>query len=83
MGKFVPHNMFKIQLLGPIVRVNTHELSIHDPEFYDKLYVSGSVRRTNNYDQFVKGLDLDGWPRAPVGISQAEMSRLSPFNHRP
>lgn len=59
------YNASKNQLLGPIVRVNPHELSIHDPEFFDKLYVSGNVRRTNSYEQFVKGLDLDGWPRPP------------------
>lgn len=71
--------------IGPIVRVNPHELSIRDPEFYDKLYVSGSVRRTNNYEQFVKGLDVAGWsrPPPPINISHADMSRLSPFNHRP
>lgn len=46
--------------LGPIVRVTPHELSIHDPDFYDKLYVAGSVRRTDNYNKFAKGVDIDG-----------------------
>lgn len=45
---------------GPIVRITPDELSIHDPEFYEKLYVAGNVRRTENYNHFARGLDLDG-----------------------
>lgn len=54
-------SMFNSQLsfLGPIVRITPYELSIHDPDFYDKLYVSGSVRRTE-LQQFCKGIDIDG-----------------------
>ena len=46
--------------IGPIVRVNPHELSIHDAEFYNEIYCGESKRRTNNYDQFGKGIDFDG-----------------------
>lgn len=42
------------------MRVTPHELSIHDPDFYDQLYVAAHIRKTNNYNQFVKGIDLDG-----------------------
>ncbi|KAH0529920.1 hypothetical protein TsFJ059_004613 [Trichoderma semiorbis] len=45
---------------GPIVRVNPDELSIHDPEFYNEIYVTESKRRTNSYDVFCKGIDFDG-----------------------
>ncbi|KAK3934316.1 cytochrome p450 [Diplogelasinospora grovesii] len=45
---------------GPIVRVNPEELSIHDPDFYNEIYVTESKRRTNNYDIFCKGIDFDG-----------------------
>ena len=48
---------------GPIVRVNPHELSIHDPDFYNQLYVAGSVRRTDNWSHFGKGVDFDGQSR--------------------
>ncbi|KAK3345528.1 cytochrome P450 [Neurospora tetraspora] len=37
---------------GPIVRINPHELSIHDPEYYNELYVGSSKRRTNFWPLF-------------------------------
>lgn len=46
--------------LGPIVRVNPDELSIHDPTFYNEIYVTESKRRTNAHDVFCKGIDFDG-----------------------
>ncbi|ESZ98217.1 putative cytochrome P450 [Sclerotinia borealis F-4128] len=56
--------IFKIEEMhkkyGPIVRINPEELSIHDPEFYNEIYVTESKRRTNNYDVFCKGIDFDG-----------------------
>ncbi|RFU72325.1 cytochrome p450 [Trichoderma arundinaceum] len=45
---------------GPIIRVNPNELSIHDPDFYNEIYVTESKRRTNSYDVFCKGIDFDG-----------------------
>ncbi|KAK2767551.1 hypothetical protein FQN54_003709 [Arachnomyces sp. PD_36] len=59
-GKFV----FEVERMhakyGPIVRINPFELSIRDPEFYDQVYVAGSVRRTENYDTFARGIEFDG-----------------------
>ena len=37
---------------GPIVRINPYELSIHDPEYYNELYVGSSKRRTNFWPLF-------------------------------
>ena len=51
-----------IILSGPILRVNPNELSIHDPLWYDQLYVGAHVRKTNNYDAFGSNIDLDGKP---------------------
>lgn len=48
------------QKYGPIVRVNSTELSIHDPAAYNDIYVGQSKRRTDNYIQFCKGIDFDG-----------------------
>lgn len=45
---------------GPILRVNPDELSIHDPDFYNEVYVTQSKRRTESYDVFCLGLDFDG-----------------------
>ena len=50
---------------GPIVRVNPEELSIHDSDAYNHIYVSESKRRTDNYDIFCKGIDFDGWLTHP------------------
>lgn len=48
------------QVAGPIVRINPKELSIADASFYDKVYVSGSTRRTQGYSQFASGIGFEG-----------------------
>lgn len=45
---------------GPIVRINANEIHIHDPEFYDQLYVTEAVRKVDNYDQYAHGIDFEG-----------------------
>ncbi|CAJ2504214.1 Uu.00g116080.m01.CDS01 [Anthostomella pinea] len=58
-GKYI----FEIEKMhkkyGPIVRVNPDELSIHDPEFYNELYVTENKRRTDHYDAFGKGIGFE------------------------
>ena len=34
------------------MRINPYELSIHDPEYYNELYVGSSKRRTNFWPLF-------------------------------
>ena len=45
--------------LGPIIRVNPEELSIHDPEAYNEIYVTESKRRTDNHQPFSQGIGFD------------------------
>lgn len=49
-----------IHIIGPIVRINPEELSLHDPTFYNEIYCIESKRRTDNYNHFGKGIDFDG-----------------------
>lgn len=53
-------NKLKGNFLGPIIRVNPSELSINDPEYYNTLYVTGAVRKTNAWPHFGDGMDFNG-----------------------
>ncbi|KAF2105872.1 cytochrome P450 family protein [Lophiotrema nucula] len=83
-GKYV----FEVERLhkryGPIVRVNPHELSVSDADFYDKLYVSGSVRSTENYNHFVEGIDFQGshFLTTPHDLHRARRKPLEPYFSR-
>ena len=44
----------------PIIRITPDEICIHDPDFYDKLYVGANVRKMDNYPQFVQDIDFEG-----------------------
>ena len=46
--------------IGPIVRINPHELVIKDLDYYSELYVNGSTRRTDAYSGFLVGMNLGG-----------------------
>lgn len=42
------------------MRVTPTEISIHDAEYYNTVYVGGAVRRTNAYSHFGDGLGFNG-----------------------
>jgi hypothetical protein len=56
---FTRHQIMINTTLGPIIRINPWELSIKDPDWYSRIYVSGSVRRTNIDIRQRAGLGLD------------------------
>ncbi|TGJ82761.1 hypothetical protein E0Z10_g6001 [Xylaria hypoxylon] len=59
-GQYIFETERMVKKYGPIIRVNPEELFIHDPEFYNDLYVTESTRRTNHYDNFAQGIGFDG-----------------------
>lgn len=67
--------------VGPIVRISPYELHINDPDFYDELYVLGSVRNTMKYLWAVR---MFGRSTSTFGTSEHDLHRfrrsaLSPF----
>ncbi|TRX88990.1 hypothetical protein FHL15_010112 [Xylaria flabelliformis] len=58
-GQYIFETEKMVKKYGPIIRVNPEELFIHDPEFYNELYVTESTRRTNHYDNFAQGIGFD------------------------
>ncbi|KAL9609843.1 MAG: hypothetical protein Q9167_005410 [Letrouitia subvulpina] len=67
---------------GPIVRINPYELSIRDSEYYDELYVAGSVRPTERYEGFVSGVvDFEGSHLATIGhdLHRKRRKPLDPY----
>ncbi|KAJ5356412.1 cytochrome P450 [Penicillium concentricum] len=45
---------------GPIIRISPDELHIADASFYDQLYVSTAVRKSNGYPRFCQGTGFEG-----------------------
>lgn len=67
-------------LIGPIIRVNPDELSIHDPDAYNEIYVTESKRRTNNHQPFSQGIGFDGEVAgfvASMNLPSANSDRLA------
>ena len=62
------------------MRINPHELSIHDPEYYNELYVGSSKRRTNFWPLF-QGCtdDTDGELLGAAQIFERERGRVHPM----
>ncbi|TVY25025.1 Cyrochrome P450 monooxygenase [Lachnellula hyalina] len=65
---------------GPIVRINPHELSVRDPEFFDTLY-SGSGRKRERDPWHTAGLGLGGSliDTVPHDLHRKRRAALSPF----
>ncbi|KAB8303334.1 hypothetical protein EYC80_004767 [Monilinia laxa] len=82
---FSYHVFFLDHAVSPIIRVNPEELSIHDPEFYNKIYVTESQRRTNNYDPFGLGYGFHGSHGLTTDhdLHRKRRKPLEPFFSRP
>ncbi|KAI0544741.1 cytochrome P450 [Xylaria curta] len=80
-GQYIFETEKMVKKYGPIIRVNPEELFIHDPEFYNDLYVTESTRRTNHYDNFAQGIGFDGCHLLTVDhdLHRARRKPLEPY----
>ncbi|KAL8882709.1 MAG: hypothetical protein Q9198_000342 [Flavoplaca austrocitrina] len=60
------------QMYGPVVRINPHEVHIHDPEFIDEVYPGSSVRRTEKY----------AWAMRMFGVRYTFFATIDHDQHR-
>jgi cytochrome P450 len=68
----VHHDAVLTESIGPVVRINPHELHVSDPAFYDSVYV-GPSRRTEKWDYSAR---MFGTELAAVGTTGHELHRL-------
>ncbi len=45
---------------GPVVRVTPYELHILDPSYFEEVFVTSAVRKTDSYPRFSKGTGFEG-----------------------
>lgn len=67
------------------MRINPFELSIRDSDYYDELYVAGSVRPSDRHDGFVDGVvDFEGSHLATIGhdLHRKRRKPLDPYFSR-
>ncbi|KAI0532735.1 cytochrome P450 [Xylaria digitata] len=83
-GQYIFQTEKLVKRYGPVIRVNPEELFIHDPEFYNDLYVAESTRRTNHYDNFAQGIGFDGCHLLTVehDLHRARRKPLEPYFSR-
>ncbi|KAF2965248.1 hypothetical protein GQX73_g8312 [Xylaria multiplex] len=83
-GQYIFETEKLVKRYGPVIRVNPEELFIHDPEFYNDLYVAESTRRTNHYDNFAQGIGFDGCHLLTVehDLHRARRKPLEPYFSR-
>ncbi|KAI0969500.1 cytochrome P450 [Xylaria arbuscula] len=83
-GQYIFETERMVKQYGPIIRVNPDELFIHDPEFYNHIYVTESTRCTNHYDNFAQGIGFDGCHLLTVDhdLHRARRKPLEPYFSR-
>ncbi|KAB5558628.1 cytochrome P450, partial [Coniochaeta sp. 2T2.1] len=68
------------KIYGPIIRINPDEVQINDPEWYNKIYAGGSIKR-NRYARSVAGNGAPGSMASAVSHDLHRLRRgsLNPF----
>ncbi|KAL4884660.1 putative cytochrome P450 [Aspergillus karnatakaensis] len=81
-------HVYKIEELhkkyGPILRINPHEIVINDADFYNRVYVTSSTRRTIIPARYKTGINLEGATTLTQNHEQHRRHRklLEPFFSR-
>ncbi|GAP91441.1 putative cytochrome P450 [Rosellinia necatrix] len=80
-GQYIFEIERMVEKYGPIIRVTPEELFIHDPQFYNELYVNEKTRRSNHYDSFAQGIGFDGCHLLTVDhdLHRTRRKPLEPF----
>ncbi len=79
-GQYTFHIVTLHEKYGPIVRINPHELHVHDLDFYDKLYAGGGKRRHKwHWQSRGFGADLSTFATDLHELHKPRRIALNPF----
>lgn len=79
-GQYTFHIARLHKKYGPVVRINPHELHVHDLDFYDQLYAGGGRRRHKWYwASRAFGADMSTFATELHEVHRVRRSALNPF----
>ncbi|MCJ1264133.1 hypothetical protein MMC22_004004 [Lobaria immixta] len=67
------------QQYGPIVRINPHEIHIHDPDFFDTIYTASTGFDKPDFIQYRFGAPYAAFSTPEHGIHQRRRAAMAPF----
>ncbi|OAQ57611.1 oxoglutarate/iron-dependent oxygenase [Pochonia chlamydosporia 170] len=79
-GQYTFHIAELHEKYGSVVRINPHEIHVHDPEFYDKLY-AGAGKRRHKWHWATRGFgaEMSTFATELHEVHKARRAALNPF----